>query len=188
MENTDKNVRRDCCHALVFTRSAVPGWLCLRGAKSGWATYGGRRATGRNKQVLISREHQDLWIWRRRYPRTGFRHAAGRLRLTTGPAFQRFHERPTGGAAVPGLVCARAGATTGEWAGVLREVFGSYREFPHQALFDDRFEVVETRMPALLTVVKQINDPRHAGLGFDPENPEPPFLKLAVAELAKSDT
>ena len=28
----------------------------------------------------------------------------------------------------------------------------------------------------------------YAGLGFDPENPEPPFLKLAVAELAKSDT
>ncbi len=31
-------------------------------------------------------------------------------------------------------------------------------------LLDDRFEVVETRLPALLTVVKQINDPRHAGL------------------------
>ena len=31
-------------------------------------------------------------------------------------------------------------------------------------LLDDRFEIVETRMPALLTVVKQINDPRHAGL------------------------
>lgn len=27
----------------------------------------------------------------------------------------------------------------------------------------------------------------YAGLGFDPENPEPSFLKLAVAELAKSD-
>lgn len=31
-------------------------------------------------------------------------------------------------------------------------------------LLDDRFEIAETRMPALLTVVKQINDPRHAGL------------------------
>jgi electron transfer flavoprotein beta subunit len=31
-------------------------------------------------------------------------------------------------------------------------------------LLDDRFEVVETRLPALLTVVKQINEPRHAGL------------------------
>jgi electron transfer flavoprotein beta subunit len=31
-------------------------------------------------------------------------------------------------------------------------------------LLDDRFEVVETRMPALLTVVKQANEPRHAGL------------------------
>jgi len=30
-------------------------------------------------------------------------------------------------------------------------------------------------------------NPAYAGLGFDPENPEPPFLKLAVAELAKSD-
>ncbi len=28
----------------------------------------------------------------------------------------------------------------------------------------------------------------YADLGFDPENYEPPFLKLAVAELAKSDT
>lgn len=31
-------------------------------------------------------------------------------------------------------------------------------------LLDDRFEVVETPLPCLLTVVKQINEPRHAGL------------------------
>lgn len=31
-------------------------------------------------------------------------------------------------------------------------------------LLDDRFEVVETALPCLLTVVKQINEPRHAGL------------------------
>ena len=31
-------------------------------------------------------------------------------------------------------------------------------------LLDDRFEVTETRLPALVTVVKQINEPRHAGL------------------------
>jgi type I restriction enzyme R subunit len=31
-------------------------------------------------------------------------------------------------------------------------------------------------------------NPAYADLGFDPEDPEPPFLKLAVAELAKSDT
>jgi electron transfer flavoprotein alpha/beta subunit len=31
-------------------------------------------------------------------------------------------------------------------------------------LLDDRFEVVEAPMPCLLTVVKQINEPRHAGL------------------------
>lgn len=31
-------------------------------------------------------------------------------------------------------------------------------------LLDDRFEIVETPLPCLLTVVKQINDPRHAGL------------------------
>jgi len=31
-------------------------------------------------------------------------------------------------------------------------------------LLDDRFEIVETSLPCLLTVVKQINDPRHAGL------------------------
>ncbi len=31
-------------------------------------------------------------------------------------------------------------------------------------LLEDAFEVVETRLPALITVVKQINDPRHAGL------------------------
>ncbi len=31
-------------------------------------------------------------------------------------------------------------------------------------LLDDRFEIVEAPMPCLLTVVKQINDPRHAGL------------------------
>ena len=31
-------------------------------------------------------------------------------------------------------------------------------------LREDAYEVVETRLPALITVVKQINDPRHAGL------------------------
>lgn len=31
-------------------------------------------------------------------------------------------------------------------------------------LLDDRFEVVEAPLPCLLTVVKQINEPRHAGL------------------------
>ncbi|NSW55047.1 MAG: electron transfer flavoprotein subunit beta/FixA family protein [Armatimonadetes bacterium] len=31
-------------------------------------------------------------------------------------------------------------------------------------LLDDRFEVVEAPMPCLITVVKQINEPRHAGL------------------------
>jgi len=31
-------------------------------------------------------------------------------------------------------------------------------------LLEDRYEVVETRLPALVTVVKQINEPRHAGL------------------------
>lgn len=31
-------------------------------------------------------------------------------------------------------------------------------------LLEDRFEVVETRFPALVTVVKHINEPRHAGL------------------------
>ncbi len=31
-------------------------------------------------------------------------------------------------------------------------------------LLDDRFEVVEAPLPCLITVVKQINDPRHAGL------------------------
>lgn len=31
-------------------------------------------------------------------------------------------------------------------------------------LLDDRFEVVEVPLPCLLTVVKQINEPRHAGL------------------------
>lgn len=31
-------------------------------------------------------------------------------------------------------------------------------------LLEDRYEVVECRLPALVTVVKQINEPRHAGL------------------------
>lgn len=31
-------------------------------------------------------------------------------------------------------------------------------------LLDDRFEVVEARLPVLITCVKQMNDPRHAGL------------------------
>ncbi len=31
-------------------------------------------------------------------------------------------------------------------------------------------------------------NPAYADLGFNPEEPDPPFLKLAVAELAKSDT
>jgi len=31
-------------------------------------------------------------------------------------------------------------------------------------LLEDRFEITETRLPALITVVKQINEPRHAGL------------------------
>jgi electron transfer flavoprotein beta subunit len=31
-------------------------------------------------------------------------------------------------------------------------------------LLDDRFEIVELPMPCLITVVKQINEPRHAGL------------------------
>jgi len=31
-------------------------------------------------------------------------------------------------------------------------------------LLDDRFEIVEAPLPCLLTVVKQINEPRHAGL------------------------
>ncbi len=31
-------------------------------------------------------------------------------------------------------------------------------------LLEDRFEVVETRLPALITCVKQMNEPRHAGL------------------------
>jgi len=31
-------------------------------------------------------------------------------------------------------------------------------------LLSDRFEVVETRLPCLITVVKQMNDPRHASL------------------------
>jgi (2R)-ethylmalonyl-CoA mutase len=35
--------------------------------------------------------------------------------------------RSTDNLVLPTLVCVRAGVTTGEWAGVLREVFGSYR-------------------------------------------------------------
>lgn len=31
-------------------------------------------------------------------------------------------------------------------------------------LLSDRFEIVETKLPALITVVKQMNDPRHASL------------------------
>lgn len=38
------------------------------------------------------------------------------------------------------------------------------RRLQAKRLLEDRFEVVETRLPALVTVVKQINEPRHAGL------------------------
>jgi len=38
------------------------------------------------------------------------------------------------------------------------------RKLRVKRLLEDRFEVVETRLPALITCVKQMNDPRHAGL------------------------
>lgn len=44
------------------------------------------------------------------------------------------------------------------------EVEVEERKLRVKRLLEDRFEVVETRLPALITVVKHINDPRHAGL------------------------
>ncbi len=44
------------------------------------------------------------------------------------------------------------------------EVEAEDKKLRVRRLLENAFEVVETRLPALITVVKQINEPRHAGL------------------------
>ena len=61
----------------------------------------------------------DLAQWRRRRDRAAVRAALDRLRADAA--------RPDVNLMEATLACARAGVTTGEWTGALREVFGEYR-------------------------------------------------------------
>jgi ethylmalonyl-CoA mutase len=61
----------------------------------------------------------DLAQWRGRRDETEVTAALGRLREEAA--------RPEVNLMAATLACARAGVTTGEWSGVLREVFGEYR-------------------------------------------------------------
>jgi ethylmalonyl-CoA mutase len=64
----------------------------------------------------------DLAEWRKQRKESEVRAALGRLKADAARhAQQRVNLMPAT------LACARAGVTTGEWAGVLREVFGEYR-------------------------------------------------------------
>ena len=61
----------------------------------------------------------DLAQWRGRRDETAVTAALARLRAEAA--------RPEVNLMAATLACARAGVTTGEWSGVLREVFGEYR-------------------------------------------------------------
>ena len=61
----------------------------------------------------------DLAQWRGRRDETDVKAALGRLREEAA--------RPDVNLMAATLACARAGVTTGEWSGVLREVYGEYR-------------------------------------------------------------
>jgi (2R)-ethylmalonyl-CoA mutase len=56
-------------------------------------------------------------------------HRAARDERAVAKALRQLHEAASEGrnVMVPSIECARAGATTGEWTAVLREVFGDYR-------------------------------------------------------------
>ncbi len=50
-------------------------------------------------------------------------------------------------------------------------------------LLEDRYEMVEARLPALVTVVKQINEPRHAGLRGVMKARKAEIVKWTAADL-----